>query len=164
MLYPWRICHNFHGWIWMNFISKAHKITPKVYQQKTFNYVEDQGRTFVDFLIWSFNVFIWYQVAKWSRGMISALVAGGPGFKSRFGPTFCVLRIKLLCIVNNLCAYAFLVVTNLSSLIYGLNFISRKCMDAWNTFVISSLSFSSLRVSMFIKHNNIYKINSFPMF
>ena len=26
------------------------------------------------------------QVAKWSRGMIPALGAGGPGFKSQFGP------------------------------------------------------------------------------
>ena len=25
-------------------------------------------------------------MAKWSRGMIPALGAGGPGFKSRFGP------------------------------------------------------------------------------
>ena len=29
---------------------------------------------------------IWGQVAKWSRGMIPALGAGGPGFKSQFGP------------------------------------------------------------------------------
>ena len=29
-------------------------------------------------------------VAKWSRGMIPALGAGGPGFKSPFGPCFLV--------------------------------------------------------------------------
>ena len=28
----------------------------------------------------------WAQEAKWSRGMIPALGAGGPGFKSQFGP------------------------------------------------------------------------------
>ena len=27
-------------------------------------------------------------MAKWSRGMIPALGAGGPGFKSRFGPCY----------------------------------------------------------------------------
>ena len=32
-------------------------------------------------------------MAKWSRGMIPALGAGGPGFKSRFGP--CILTVIL---------------------------------------------------------------------
>ena len=32
-------------------------------------------------------------MAKWSRGMIPALGAGGPGFKSRFGP--CILTVML---------------------------------------------------------------------
>lgn len=32
-------------------------------------------------------------VAKWSRGMIPALGAGGPGFKSRFGPLKTVLAL-----------------------------------------------------------------------
>ena len=31
-------------------------------------------------------------VAKWSRGMIPALGAGGPGFKSRFGPDILLSR------------------------------------------------------------------------
>ena len=32
------------------------------------------------------SVRFYLSVAKWSRGMIPALGAGGPGFKSRFGP------------------------------------------------------------------------------
>ena len=33
-------------------------------------------------------------VAKWSRGMIPALGAGGPGFKSPFGPQFFSVQNK----------------------------------------------------------------------
>lgn len=36
------------------------------------------------------------QLASWSRGMIPALGAGGPGFKSRRGPIFFILKFIFL--------------------------------------------------------------------
>ena len=38
----------------------------------------------------------WAQEAKWSRGMIPALGAGGPGFKSQFGPLILLLIYNII--------------------------------------------------------------------
>ncbi len=40
-------------------------------------------------------------MAQWSRGMIPALGAGGPGFKSRLSPYFCCFN-SLLWIFNKI--------------------------------------------------------------
>ena len=46
--------------------------------------------TFLHFKNVSSNMY----VAKWSRGMIPALGAGGPGFKSRFGPYLLMISYR----------------------------------------------------------------------
>ena len=58
-------------------------------------------------------------MARWSRGMILALGARGPGFKSRRGPVFAPLYLRTLWRYTNAVIIIIIIIINFSAGIPG---------------------------------------------